>query len=54
LLPPGWAAEIAAQIPQGRSAVIDGAGHCPQIEQSDAVNELLLGFLSEQREGARR
>jgi pimeloyl-ACP methyl ester carboxylesterase len=45
LLADGWAAEIAAQIPGGRSAVIDDAGHCPQIEQPDAVNELLLDFL---------
>ena len=47
LLPDGWAAEIAKQIPGGRSAIIDRAGHCPQIEQSDAVNELLLDFLAE-------
>lgn len=47
LLPDGWAAEIAEQIPNGRSAVIDRAGHCPQIEQPDAVNELLLGFLGD-------
>jgi 2-hydroxymuconate-semialdehyde hydrolase len=47
LLPDGWAAEIAKQIPGGRSAMIDRAGHCPQIEQSDAVNELLLDFLAE-------
>jgi pimeloyl-ACP methyl ester carboxylesterase len=45
LLPDGWAAEIAAQIPGARSAVIERAGHCPQIEQPDAVNELLLDFL---------
>jgi pimeloyl-ACP methyl ester carboxylesterase len=45
LLPVGWAAEIAGQIPAARSAVIDRAGHCPQIEQPDAVNELLLGFI---------
>jgi pimeloyl-ACP methyl ester carboxylesterase len=45
LLPAGWAAEIAAQISNGRSAVIERAGHCPQIEQSAAVNELLLEFL---------
>lgn len=44
LLPPGWAAEIAAQIPSGRSAVVAEAGHCPQIERPDAVNELLLEF----------
>ena len=44
LLPEGWAAEIAGQIKHGRSAVIDGAGHCPQIEQPDVVNALLLDF----------
>ncbi|GAT07001.1 alpha/beta fold hydrolase [Mycolicibacterium novocastrense] len=52
LLPRGWAAEIAGQIRGGRSAVIDAAGHCPQIEQPDAVNELLLGFLADLHEGA--
>ena len=45
LLADGWAAEIASQISDGRSAVIGDAGHCPQIEQPDAVNELLLDFL---------
>ena len=46
LLPNGWAAEIAEQIRNARSAVVDEAGHCPQIEQSSVVNELLLGFLA--------
>jgi 2-hydroxymuconate-semialdehyde hydrolase len=45
LLPAGWAAQIAKQIKDGRSTVVDDAGHCPQIEQSDTVNELLLKFL---------
>jgi pimeloyl-ACP methyl ester carboxylesterase len=45
LLPAGWAAQIARQIPQSRSAVVEKAGHCPQIEQSSIVNELLLEFL---------
>jgi 2-hydroxymuconate-semialdehyde hydrolase len=49
LLPPGWAGQIAQQLPLGRSAVIDGAGHCPQIERPAAVNELVLDFLTEQR-----
>ena len=44
LLPTGWAAEIAGQIKHGCSAVIDGAGHCPQIEQPDVVNALLSDF----------
>jgi pimeloyl-ACP methyl ester carboxylesterase len=47
LLPRGWAAEIAAQIPGGRSVVIPKAGHCPQIEQPSMVNRVLLDFLSE-------
>ena len=34
------------QIPVGRSAVVDDAGHCPQLEQPDAVNELLLDFFA--------
>jgi len=44
LLPPGWASRIADQIPGGRAVVVDEAGHCPQIEQADQVNELLLEF----------
>lgn len=50
LLPTGWAAQIAEQIPAARSAVIPDAGHCPQIEQPEAVNELLLAFLASHRE----
>ena len=46
LLPRGWAKEIADQIPAGRSVVVEAAGHCPQIEQSEMVNELLLEFLA--------
>ncbi|MCG5434204.1 alpha/beta hydrolase [Mycobacterium sp. MYCO198283] len=47
LLPRGWAADIAGRIAGARYAVVDGAGHCPQLEAPDAVNELLLGFLAE-------
>lgn len=47
LLAPGWAAEIAAQIPGGRSVVVPKAGHCPQIEQPSIVNHVLVDFLSE-------
>ncbi|WP_445166211.1 alpha/beta fold hydrolase [Mycolicibacterium sp. Dal123E01] len=46
LLPAGWAAEIAGQITGGRSAVVDGAGHCPQIEQPEALAKILLDFLA--------
>ncbi|MDO3636297.1 alpha/beta fold hydrolase [Mycolicibacterium arseniciresistens] len=47
LLPAGWAAEIAGQIAGARSAVVDGAGHCPQIEQPAAVDALLSDFLAD-------
>jgi pimeloyl-ACP methyl ester carboxylesterase len=46
LKPDGWAAEIAERIPDGRSLVVDGAGHCPQLEQPDVVNRLLLDFFA--------
>ena len=46
LLPSGWAAQIAKQIEGGRSVVVGRAGHCPQIEQSRMVNELLLDFFA--------
>ena len=45
LLPSGWAADIAGRIAGSRSAVVDGAGHCPQVERPDDVNELLVEFL---------
>ncbi|CQD24059.1 alpha/beta hydrolase fold protein [Mycolicibacterium conceptionense] len=47
LLPSGWAVEIAGQIAGARSAVIAGAGHCPQIEQPAALTAVLLEFLKE-------
>jgi pimeloyl-ACP methyl ester carboxylesterase len=47
LLAPGWAAEIARQIPGGRSLVVPKAGHCPQIEQPSVVNHVLVDFLAE-------
>jgi 2-hydroxymuconate-semialdehyde hydrolase len=52
LLPRGWAAEIAGQITGAKSAVVDNAGHCPQLEQAEAVNKLLMDFFDEQRENA--
>lgn len=54
LLPSGWAAEIAGKIAPARSAVIPDAGHCPQIEQPAAVNDLLLMFLADTYEGAEK
>ncbi len=49
LLPAGWAQQIAGRIAHGRSAVIERAGHCPQIEQPEAVNWLLLEFFAEHK-----
>lgn len=45
LLPPGWAADIAGRIDGAESTVVEHSGHCPQLEQPDVVNELLLEFL---------
>jgi pimeloyl-ACP methyl ester carboxylesterase len=45
LLPAGWAADIASRIAGARSAVVDSAGHCPQLERPEVVNDLLLRFL---------
>jgi pimeloyl-ACP methyl ester carboxylesterase len=45
LLPTGWAADVAGRIAGARSAVVDAAGHCPQIERPEVVNGLLLDFL---------
>jgi pimeloyl-ACP methyl ester carboxylesterase len=47
LLPAGWSAEIAHQIPGGRLVAVPNAGHCPQIEQSRVVNHVLVDFLTE-------
>jgi pimeloyl-ACP methyl ester carboxylesterase len=47
LLASGWAAEIAAKIPGGRSCVVPNAGHCPQIEQPSLVNHIVVDFLNE-------
>lgn len=45
LLPTGWAADVAGRISDARSAVVDEAGHCPQLERPAVVNDLLLEFL---------
>jgi pimeloyl-ACP methyl ester carboxylesterase len=41
------AAEVmAARIPGAKSATIESAGHCVNIEQADAFNRAVLGFLA--------
>jgi 3-oxoadipate enol-lactonase len=42
--PPSFARAIADAVPNGRTAVVDGAAHWCHLEAPDAVNEILLGF----------
>jgi pimeloyl-ACP methyl ester carboxylesterase len=46
LKPSGWAKDLEKAIPGARSAVIDRAGHCPQIEQPDEFHGLLREFVA--------
>jgi pimeloyl-ACP methyl ester carboxylesterase len=46
LKPVGWAAEIAKRIPEGDSLVVDNAAHCPQVEQPELVNQMILDFFA--------
>ena len=41
LLPPKHARRIAAEIPHARLLELRGAGHCPMLEQPEAVNAAL-------------
>jgi 2-succinyl-6-hydroxy-2,4-cyclohexadiene-1-carboxylate synthase len=41
------AAQMADALPNGRVALVPGAGHAPQLEQHDAVTKLLVEFLYE-------
>lgn len=45
LKPPGWAAGLAARIPGAHSVVIEGAGHCPQLEQPEQTVTAILEHL---------
>jgi pimeloyl-ACP methyl ester carboxylesterase len=45
LVPPLYAAEFAALIPNARVEMIQKAGHLPQVEQRKAVCEQLERFL---------
>lgn len=45
LTPPSAARRLAAGIPGARLAVIDGAGHLPNLEKPHVFNTLLLDFL---------
>jgi pimeloyl-ACP methyl ester carboxylesterase len=45
IIAPAYAQEFAARIAGARIALIDRAGHLPQLEQPDAVAKTVLGFL---------
>jgi pimeloyl-ACP methyl ester carboxylesterase len=48
LVPPSYAAEFAALIPNARVEMIQNAGHLPQIEQRKIVSDYLARFLTDQ------
>jgi 3-oxoadipate enol-lactonase len=50
--PPATAEAMARRIPGARLAVIAGAGHVSNLEQPEAFNETVLGFLRAHRECA--
>lgn len=45
--PPAFAQAIADAVPNGRTAVVDGAAHWCHLEAPHAVNEVLLAFADE-------
>jgi pimeloyl-ACP methyl ester carboxylesterase len=45
IIAPAYAHEFAKRIAGARVALIDKAGHLPQLEQPDAVTKALCGFL---------
>ena len=45
--PPAFARAIADAVPNGRTAVVEGAAHWCQLEAPEAVNGILLGFAEE-------
>jgi 3-oxoadipate enol-lactonase len=45
LTPPAVSRDTAARVPGARLTIIEGAGHLSNIEQPQAFNEAVLGFL---------
>lgn len=43
--PHGWWEELRKQMADARVLVVPDAGHCPQIERPDLVNDALVDFL---------
>ena len=52
LTPPATSRELVRRIAGARMAIIEGAGHLSNIEQPEAFNRTVLGFLLEHRERA--
>ena len=50
LTPPATSREMARRIPGARLTVIEGCGHLTNIEQPEAFNRAVVGFLNEHRE----
>ncbi len=46
------AERVLAAVRESRLEVLDGCGHCPQIEEPDRFAELLLGFVEEEARAA--
>ena len=44
MVSPAGAERIAAEVPEARLELIEGCGHCPQVECPDVVAELLHEF----------
>jgi 3-oxoadipate enol-lactonase len=49
LTPPAISREMARRIPGAQLTIIEGAGHLSNIEQPEAFNRAVLGFLIEHR-----
>lgn len=46
LVPPVYAQEFASRLQNAEVAMIEGAGHLPQLEQPDATRSIVLDFLT--------
>jgi pimeloyl-ACP methyl ester carboxylesterase len=50
LIPPRLGAELAAEIPGARMAMVAGAGHALMLERPDVVNDAIISMLGELRQ----